>query len=239
MKKYKYQLALALVCIVLGVMLSIQFKTVRTGIGPVSENRARELASQLKKVKEERDNLLSIKSDLEKKIREYEEQASTGSVSAKMLKSELDVARISAGLEDVEGPGIIVNLDDLKFSETVGFPLISHEDLLLLVNELNAAGAEAISINDERIISSTEIRLAGTHININTVEYAPPFIIKAIGEPKTLEGAIMMRDGIIEYIQKSDISATVTPSEKIKISRYNGVIEKKFAKVVKEGGANK
>lgn len=237
MKNFKFQLALALVCIVLGVMISIQFKTVKTGIGPVSETRARELASQLKKVREERDNLLTTKNDLEKKIREYEEQASNGSVSAKMLKSELDNARIMAGLEDVEGPGVQITLDDLNFGVSVGFPLISHDKLLLLVNELNAAGAEAISINDQRVISTTEIRQANIHININTVEFAPPFVVKAIGDPKTLEGAIMMRGGIIEDIQNIEIAVTVTQEPNIKIPRYNGVIEKKFAKVVKEGEA--
>jgi uncharacterized protein YlxW (UPF0749 family) len=237
MKNFKYQMALALVCIVLGVMLSIQFKTVNTGVGPVSENRARELASQLKKVRDERDNLIAIKDDLDNKIREYENQASTGSVSARLLKIELDNARIIAGLEDVEGPGIIITLDDLMFGETVGFPLISHDKLLLLVNELNAAGAEAISINDQRIISSTEIRQAGTHININTVEFAPPFKFKAIGDPKTLEGAIMMRGGIVEEIQGSEIAVTVTQEQNIKIAKYNGVIERKFATVIKEGGA--
>jgi uncharacterized protein YlxW (UPF0749 family) len=237
MKNYKFQLALALVCIVLGVMLSIQFKTVKTGVGPVSENRARELASQLKKVRDERDTLLAMKNDFEKKIREYENQASTGSVSAKMLKAELDNARILAGLEDVEGPGVIITLDDLNFGESVGFPLISHDKLLLLVNELNAAGAEAISINDQRFISSTEIRQANIHININTVEFAPPFVVKAIGDPKTLYGAVMMRGGIITDIQNIEIAVTVTQEQNIKIPRYNGVMEKKFAKVVKEGEA--
>mgnify|MGYP000468079362 CR=1 FL=1 len=238
MKNYKFQMALALVCIVLGVMLAIQFKTVNTGVGPVSENRARELASQLKKVSEERDNLLEIKDGLDNKIREYENQASSGSASARLLKDELDNARIIAGLEDVEGPGIIITLDDLNFGQDVGFPLITHEMMLLLVNELNAAGAEAISINDQRIISSTEIREAGIHININTVELAPPFTFKAIGEPKTLYGAIMMRGGVMEQrIQASEIAYTITQEQNIKIQKFNGVIERKFSKVIKEGGA--
>lgn len=235
MKNYKFQLALAVVCIVLGLMISIQFKTVKTGVGPVSENRARELASQLKKVREERDTLLALKNDYEKKIRNYEDQAATGSVSAKILKDELDNARIIAGLVDVQGPGITIVLDDLKFAETYNFPLISHDKMLLLVNELNAAGAEAISINDQRIVSTTEIRQAGAHININTVEFAPPFVFKAIGDPRTLEGAIMMRSGIIEDIQNSDIDVTVTEEQNLVVPRYNGVLEKKYAKVVKEG----
>ncbi len=235
MKNYKFQLALALVCVVLGLMISIQFKTVKTGVGPVSENRARELASQLKKVKEERDTLLTLKNDYEKKIRGYEEQASNGSVSAQMLKNELDDARIIAGLEDVYGPGITVTLDDLKFAETYNYSLISHEMLLRLVNELNAAGAEAISINDQRIVSTTEIILAGAHININTVEFAPPFVVKAIGDPKTLEGAIMMRSGIVEDIQINDIDVSVVQEQKITVLKYNGVLEKKYAEVVREG----
>lgn len=235
MKNYKFQLALALVCVVLGLMISIQFKTVKTGVGPVSENRARELASQLKKVKEERDTLLTLKNDYEKKIRGYEEQASNGSVSAQMLKNELDDARIIAGLEDVYGPGITVTLDDFKFAEIYNYPVISHDMMLRLVNELNAAGAEAISINDQRIVSTTEIRQAGAHININTVEYAPPFVFKAIGDPKTLESAIMMRSGIVEKIQVDEIDVTVALEQNIIVPRYNGVIEKKYAKVVKEG----
>lgn len=237
MKNYKFQIALAVVCIVLGLMLSVQFKTVKTGIGPVSENRARELASQLKNVREERDSLLQIKGQYEKKIRDYENQASTGSVSAKMLKDELDNARIMAGLEDVQGPGIIITLDDLKFAETYNYALISYENLLLLVNELNAAGAEAISINEQRVVSTSEIRAAGAHINVNTVEMAPPFIIKAIGEPKTLEGAIMMRDGIVERIQNDDVDVTITQEQNVVVPRFNGVIEKRYAKIVKEGGS--
>lgn len=235
MKNYKIQLALAVVCIVLGLMISIQFKTVNTGVGPVSENRARELASQLKKAREERDSLLAIKNDYEKKIRGYEEQAATTSVSAKMLKNELDKARIVAGLEDVQGPGITVTLDDLKFAETYSYPLISHDMMLRLVNELNAAGAEAISINNQRIVSTTEIIQAGAHININTVEFAPPFVFKVIGDPKTLESAIMMRGGIVEKIQISDIDVTVTQEQNITVLKYNGVMEKRYAKVVKEG----
>lgn len=235
MKNYKFQIALAVVCIVLGLMISVQFKTVKTGIGPVSESRARELASQLKKARDERDSLLAIKNDYEKKIRDYEEQASTGSSSAKILKTELDNARIIAGLEDVQGPGIMIKVDDLKFAETYNYPLISYQDLLLIVNELNAAGAEAISINDQRIISTTEIRAAGAHININTVEMAPPFIFKAIGEPATLEGAVMMRGGIVERIQNNDIDVTVTQEQNVTIPRFNGVIERKYSKIVKAG----
>lgn len=236
MKNTKYQIAIALVCLVLGLMVSIQFRTIKQGVGPVSEYRARELASQLKKAKEENTKLTNAKKEYEAKIKEYEDTASKGSVSAKLLKQELDQARILAGIEDVEGPGITVIVDDLKFSEKVNYPLISYSMLLELLNELNAAGAEAVSINDQRIISTSEVRqVGGIHININTVSYAPPFVFKAIGDPKTLEAALRLREGIVERIETSGVAITITQEQLIKIPKYNGVIERKYAKVVKEG----
>lgn len=236
MKNIKFQIAIALVCVVLGLMVSIQFRTIKQGVGPVSEYRARELATQLRNLKEENAKLLNLKNEYESKIKEYEETASQGSISAKLLKQELDQARILAGIEDVEGPGLTIIVDDLKFSEKVNYPLISYSMLLELMNELNAAGAEAISINDQRIISTSEIRqIGGIHININTVSYAPPFIFKVIGDPKTLEAALRIREGIIERIESNGIAVTITQEQLVRIPKYNGVIEKKYAKVVKKG----
>jgi len=238
MKNIKYQIAIALVCVVLGLMVSIQFRTVKQGIGPVSEYRARELASQLKKAKDENAKLLNQKKQYEEQIKEYEEMASQGSTTAKLIKKELDTARIIAGLEDVEGPGITVILDDLKFGENTNYPLIDYSMLLEVVNELNAAGAEAISINGQRFISTTEIRqTGGIHININTVSYAPPFEFKAIGDPKTLEAALRLREGVVERLEAAAVAVTITQEQLVKIPKYNGVIEKKYAKVVKEGEA--
>ena len=238
MKNIKYQIAVAVVCMVLGIMVSIQFRTVKQGVGPVSEYRARELAAQLKKVREENVKLQNVKNDYESKIKEFEDTASQGSAYAKILKDELDQARILAGIEDVEGPGITVVVDDLKFSEKVNYPLISYSMLLELLNELNAAGAEAVSINEQRIISTSEIRqIGGIHININTVSFAPPFVFKAIGDPKTLEAALRLREGIAEKLENSGVAVTITQEQLIKISKYNGVIERKYAKVVKEGEA--
>lgn len=237
MKNIKMQLAIGLVCLVLGIMVAVQFKTVKQSIGPVTDYRARELASQLKKVREERDNLIAMKNEYEKKIREYEEEEAQGNSAARFLKEELARTRIIAGLVDVEGPGITILVDDLKFSENYNYNIIDYTDLLELVNELNAAGAEAISINEQRVISTTEIRQAGLHININTIKFAPPYTLKVIGEPKTLEAALRMRGGIVDRLESKAIAISITQEQSISIKKYDGVIEKKYSKVVKEGEA--
>lgn len=235
-KNLKFKLSIAFVCFVLGFMLFIQFKTIRQGVGPVSEYRARELASQVKKLTDEKQTLLEIKSDYESKIGVYESSAANSSSSSRILKEELDKARVLAGLTDVEGPGITVEIDDGKYSMENNYAIITHEMLLQVINELNAAGAEAISINKQRIISVTEIRQAGIWINVNTVKLAPPFSIKAIGEPKQLEAALLLRGGIKDQFTESGVNVTIEKKEKIVIDKFNGVIEHKYALEVEKVG---
>ncbi len=71
--------------------------------------------------------------------------------------------------------------------------LIHDEDLLKLVNELKAAGAEAITVNEQRVVASTEIRCAGPTISVNNNRISPPYVIQAIGDPAGLESALKMR----------------------------------------------
>lgn len=235
-KNLKFQLSIAFVCFVLGFMLFIQFKTIKQSVGPVSEYRARELATEVKKLTDEKQSLLKIKSDYEAKIGEYENTAANSSSTSKVLKDELDKARILAGLTDVEGPGINIQIDDLGIGAQNNYPLITHEMLLMVINELNAAGAEAISINKQRMISETEIRQAGIWININTVKFAPPFTIKAIGEPKQLEAALLLRGGIKDQFTESGVTVNIEKAEKVRVEKFNGIIEHKYALEVEKAG---
>ncbi len=235
MKNIKMHIAIGIVCMVLGIMVAVQFKTVKQSIGPVTEYRAREIATQLKKVREERDSLLTLKNEYEKKINEYEDAEAQGNIASRLMKSDLEKARIIAGLVDVEGPGLTILLDDLKFFDNYNYNIIDYTDLLEFINELNSAGAEAVSINDQRVISTTEIRQAGLHININTEKFAPPFSIKVIGEPKTLEASLRMRGGVVERLESKGIAISITQQQSVTITKYNGIIEKKYSKAVKEG----
>lgn len=111
--------------------------------------------------------------------------------------------------------------------------MIRYDLLLALVNKLKDAGAEAISINGQRIIAKTEISLAGDNVNINTVPTAPPYTIKAIGNPDTLEGALTIRYGIVENMRNNyGLQVSIAKQEEIEIQRYNGVLRFLYAKPV-------
>ena len=102
-----------------------------------------------------------------------------------------------AGLTEVKGPGVTIEMNDAKKEVPSGQDpnlfIIHDDDVLAVVNELLASGAEAIAINGQRVVATTEIRCAGAVIMINGVRFAPPLKIQAIGDPETLHNALKIR----------------------------------------------
>ena len=108
--------------------------------------------------------------------------------------------------------------------------LIVHDsDLRSLVNELANAGAEAISINDERIVNTTAITCAGNVILINGNKAGSPFTIKAIGNQESLYGAITRAGGYTYGLRARSIQVDTRKSDNVQISRYTGALSFKYA----------
>ena len=129
--------------------------------------------------------------------------------------------QLLAGTTDVEGAGIEIVLDDSnipkKANENPTLYIIHDEDLLRVLNELRAAGAEAISINDQRIVAMSEVRCAGPTVSVNNVRSAPPYVIKAIGAPKTLTSALRLRGGVVETFEFWGIQVKIKSEDKVHI----------------------
>ena len=236
----KAKLLLAAVCFILGMMLVGQFRSVQISDGGVtSYQRAQELSSQLKHITDERDMLKREVMELRAGIAEYEESASEISGLTDAMKKELEKVRMTSGLLAGTGPGIIVTLDDSNVpkqpSEDPNLFLIHDEDLLKVINELFAAGAEAVSVNDQRIITNSEIRCVGPTIIINSVRLAPPFVIQAVGDADILESSLKMRGGVIETLQVFGIQVNIKKHDKIEMPSYGGPIQFKYLKPIKVG----
>ena len=105
----------------------------------------------------------------------------------------------------------------------------------MVINELRAAGAEGISVNGQRITSSTEIRCVGPVIQINGIRLTAPFKISAIGSPDVLASSLKLRGGIIDSIEQADIDVIIEKSDSIIIPKSESVIEYKYATPVEEG----
>ncbi len=213
--------SIMLVAVILGLMLAVQFRVINRPAG-ITTDRAQDMVDELKQIDREKEALIKEISDLTYKL----DQVNRGKNEAlNALKGELEKARMMAGLVTVTGPGIEVVLDNPGEGELGRIHrgvYILAEDLLKVVNELWGSGAEAISINGQRIIATTEIRLAGDFININTQRVVPPYQVLAIGDPDALAGTLELPGGLVEYLRELDIEVTVEKHQKLTIPAFSG-----------------
>jgi len=224
-KNMHTRLLIFLVCIILGFMISMQLKS-HNQHQTIAAQRAEELTVRLKEVQADRDKLA-------KELDEYR----AGRISGAAQK-EMDELKARAGETEMEGKGIIFTLDDskqvAKAGENKNLYIIHDEDLLRVVNELRSAGAEAISLNGQRLIGSSEIRCVGPTVLVNERRLAAPFVISAIGNPQTLESSLKLRGGVIENFKFWGIKADVMQSDKVRVPAYKGNRTFEFAKMVSE-----
>ena len=176
---------------------------------------------RLEELKEEVIRLQNQKNELQERYQKLEEENQTfarvkagDSEAVQQLKNNLLKARIFAGLETVRGAGIIITLDD-------DYPwAVMDAHILDVVNELRASGAQAISVNDERVVAMTEIRSAGDYIMINGKQHKAPFTIKAIANPNYLERALMMIGGVVENLEGDGLKVSIKKSDEIIINKF-------------------
>jgi uncharacterized protein YlxW (UPF0749 family) len=226
--------------LLIGLIISIQINTSDSydlgGLIPIAQ--ADDLERQLKEVRSEKEAILAEYLELEQRLKEIEDKNLSEDAFLQSAMKDLERYRMSSGVLDVKGPGVIITVDDpVPTEENPGDGystiMVRYDLLLSLVNKLKDAGAEAISINGQRIIARTEISLAGDNVNINTVPTAPPYTIKAIGNPETIEGALTIRYGIVENMRNNyGLQVSIAKQEEIEIPRYNGVLRYLYAKPV-------
>ncbi|MTI85094.1 MAG: DUF881 domain-containing protein [Firmicutes bacterium] len=223
--------SISLVAIVLGLLLAVQFRVSNNFPNGIPRERTQELAGELRQLTGENETLQKEIYDLKLKL----EQVNAGRQQAvQAIQSELDKAKIAAGIITVTGPGVEVILDNPQgFDPTLPAELsiIRDDDLLKVVNELRAAGTEALSLNGHRITPITEIRLAGSFINVNTKRVVPPYQILAIGDPDAMEEALTLPGGLLDYLGGDlGIEIKIKKHEELTVPAYSGDLELNYAK---------
>lgn len=235
-------LVIGVLALLIGMLISVQIGTAKSsdvgGLIPVA--KAAGLEQELKQVRAEKESVMQEYLDLEAKLKQIEEQHSSEDALTKSMSEDIEKYKLSAGVVDVKGPGVLITVDDPVPTEDNpgdGYStiMLRYDLLLSLVNKLKDAGAEAISINGQRVIASTEISLAGDNVNINAVPTAPPYTIKAIGNPETIESTLTIRYGIVETMRNNyALQVSIVQKKEIEIPRYSGVIKFRYAVPVEE-----
>lgn len=212
-------MSLILVCV-----MFMQFKVVNeTDIAQIESMREDELQEAVKEWKEKYEEAYKKLEDTNKKINEYEEKVQNNTESKELVEKELSEAKKNFGLTDVSGEGIIITLTNTDERSYIAYHLLD------LINELRAAGAEAISINDERITNISDIvDISTSHIRINSNNVSSPYVIKAIGDKTYLKSALTIKNGYFDLKQKEEYSIDIQEKTNIKINAYSKEVTLKY-----------
>lgn len=238
MNKKSISLVLGIMCLILTYGIVVQIKTVNgTGTAVATTSSENELRDAVLKAKEKYDNLFEDLERMEKQLESERTNSTQNNTELAELENTIKEGNKILGLSEVTGPGIIITVNDNQqiLASNVIDPnwfIVHDTDLINIVNALKNVGAEAISINGQRIVTTTAIECDGNIIIINGEKIAAPFEIKALGLPESLIGVARF-SGYIDYlIDDRFLEVTVkttTEKEKITIPKYTGVIKFEYA----------
>lgn len=154
-----------------------------------------------------------------------------------------------ANFDATTGPGVVVTLDDApkerreravdEGSPPVEELIVHQQDIQAVVNSLWAGGAEAISIQDQRVIATTGIKCVGNTVRLHGQTYAPPYVIKAVGDPAVLSLSLDRSVDVQaykSYVETYGLGWDLETSDEIKIGAYKGSVELRYAKPVSPQG---
>lgn len=183
--RWKPSYSVALVCAVIGFMIATQVKS--------------QLAAESRQVVGRTDDLLSafVLVDQQRAELRSEVQMLRQAVSQEqtdVIRAQLEVAEVEAGLVPVQGPGVTVTIRGQG-----GSPILD-EDIWKVINEIKAAGIEGIAVNHYRLTSRTAIRHDRVQLLLDGKPLLPPVVITAVGDPKIIEAALMLRGGPVQRL---------------------------------------
>lgn len=218
--KVTMAITIGLICVILVAVMFAQFKTIsRTDITALENMQETDLRNEITNLKIRNEEIATKIEETNQKIIEYSESITNSKKASALLDEELNQAVGVLGLRDVSGSGIIITLNNTDTK------LVEAWDLLELVNELKMAGAEAISINDKRIVYDSYIAdLASGLITVNDSRgMVAPYTIKAIGDPTYLESGLSTKQyGYIDTKKARGLDVSLQREDNIQISKYNG-----------------
>lgn len=240
MKKVNPKIIIIIFSLILGVFISVQIKMGIEPYKPVTINSLQMTKGDIENIKKEIIELEKLEKQKQGELKVFEDIIKGDNNIIDVLIEDRKKNKMYSGASELKGPGITISMYDNKEKRdwwfNVNDDVIHDVDILNVLNDLRIAGAEAISINEERVTSTSEIKCGGPIIRINDKSSGTPFVIKAIGNPKLLMASVSA-PGTNGYILKNVYykGFDVEIEDEVKIPGYDGIFEFLYAKPVGEG----
>jgi len=237
-----WQVTLCFALLALGFLIAAQMAAEGPRVQYTSQERT-PLVGTVVDLQKQQDQLKQQVLDARAAIAQLEAAGQGGAAVTRQLSDQLQAAQIAAGLVPMTGPGLVIQLKD----STLPVPadgnaqdyLVSGGDVLTVVDQLWAAGAEGIAINGERVVVSTAVVDIGGSVVVNGAYVAAPYQIKAIG-PKTMFDTLTHLPEFADFIRSRgeafgiDVQyATLggkTPEDSVDLPAYAGSMNLRYGR---------
>ncbi|MEU3349718.1 DUF881 domain-containing protein [Streptomyces sp. NPDC006700] len=202
------QLVVALLLFGLGFGLAVQVASNSSGDNALRGARQEDLVRILDELDDRTQRLEDEKQGLEKQRQELENSSDQAEEARRQTAEKEKQLGILAGTVAAQGPGITITIEDTKGT-------VRPDMLLDAIQELRAAGAEAIEVNGVRVVANTYLTDSGKGVDVDGNKINTPYRFKVIGKPQDLEPALNIPGGVVQTLEKEQATVTIDRSDKI------------------------
>ena len=231
---------LGVFCFMIGLFSVSQFGSTDGMRVYVSPKAVIEYRTSIESEKNEIENIRNIIGNTREQLAKYEaayKDDDFGEILEE-LASEVSKYKMFSGYETVRGKGVRITIDDgvrpLYEGEDINAVLVHDIDIMIVINELRRVGAEAISVNGQRVIDRTEISCSGYTVRINGQVFARPFVIKAIGDGARMSANLLSAEGYGTMLNNYGVQFGIELIEDMTVPGYTGTFEYKYLTEAKE-----
>ncbi|MFJ4521424.1 DUF881 domain-containing protein [Streptomyces sp. NPDC088810] len=202
------QLIVALLLFGLGFGLAVQVASNSDTDSALRGARQEDLVRILDELDSRTQRLEDEKQGLEKQRQELQSSSDQAAEARRQTAEKERQLGILAGTVAAQGPGITMTIEDTKGT-------VQADMLLDAIQELRAAGAEAIQVNGVRVVAGTYVTDSGKSVSVGGNQIDAPYRFKVIGKPQDLEPALNIPGGVVQTLEKEQATVTVERSDKI------------------------
>lgn len=171
--------------------------------------------------------LINQYNDYASKVKKYKNDSENREKITTSMKEELNENNIVLGRVPLQGQGVLITLDDGNTKDASNqfeyqLRIIHNTDIIQVINDLKNAGAEAISLNGQRIIDRSEVYCSGPFLRINGIKIAAPFVIYAIGNKDVMYNYMISNENYLKSLTVRNINVDVKQINNVKVPAYNG-----------------
>jgi len=228
-------LVLLVPAVLFGLLVTLQWRT-QAERSELSVRYNAPLIDAASALQKEQNELKTQLAQLRARLDEIQRNASSQSGAAKELQLQLDELKASAGLTPESGDGVVVQLDDARnvsvSARDIDKSICHATDLTDIINTAWKGGAQAIAVNDERLVNSSSVYCVGSTIMVNGTLMSPPFNIAVIGPQNSLLGAYDDPNQLRDIKQRRDVQGLgfhVSRASAIHVPAFSGALNVRYA----------